>query len=169
MGVQAGRGVVAAGLAVLVAGCSQGAPSGASRTSVSSAASSSSATSPAETSTTTGSAETPTVLAPASFPESQQEYTSVLVRAWGAGDRGRARWYATEAAMNKLFGAKGRGGPGWSLLGCDNAGPLPACTFSDRQTKQRLVLFYDADKLAAPRAVLDLEFISDFPSTPSSS
>ncbi|MFC8502475.1 hypothetical protein ACFUC1_08950 [Pedococcus sp. NPDC057267] len=71
--------------------------------------------------------------------------------------------------MDKLFGAAAVGGPGWSLLGCDNAGPLPACTFSDRQTKQRLVLFYDADKLTRPRAVLDLEFISDAPATTSSS
>jgi hypothetical protein len=46
---------------------------------------------------------------------------------------------------------------------------MPACTFSDRQTKQRLVLFYDADKLARPRAVLDLEFISDHPATITSS
>ena len=93
----------------------------------------------------------------------------MLVRAWGAGDRGRAGWYATPGAMKKLFGAMGRGGPGWLLLGCDNAGPMPACTFGDRQAQRRLVLFYDADKLAQPRAVLDLEFLSDHPTSTTSS
>ncbi|WP_344139957.1 hypothetical protein [Pedococcus bigeumensis] len=65
--------------------------------------------------------------------------------------------------MKKLFGTMDRGGPGWSLVGCDNAGPQPACTFIDRGQGQRLVIFYDAYKLGQPRAVLDLEFISDNP------
>jgi hypothetical protein len=97
------------------------------------------------------------------YPESQQDYTSVLVRAWGVGDQSRARRYATAAAVKKLFGTIDRGGPGWSLVGCDNAGPQPACTFIDRGQGQRLVIFYDAYKLGQPRAVLDLEFISDKP------
>ena len=104
----------------------------------------------------------PTV-APASFPDSQQEYTSTLVRAWGRGDRGTAGYYTTAAALTKMFEGLDRGGPGWSLIGCDNAGPRPACTFIEREQEKRLVLFYDAYKLGQPGAVLDLEFISDIP------
>lgn len=155
-----GRWLVAVAVALLVAGCSSAATPGASPTSPSTAASSRAGSAPVP-STAAASADSSTASAPASYPESQQEYTSILVRAWGAGDRGRAGRYATPAAVEKLFGVMAGGGPRWSLLACDNAGPMPACTFSDRQAKQRLVLFYDAEKLARPRAVLDLEFLSD--------
>jgi hypothetical protein len=69
-----------------------------------------------------------------------------------------------EAAVRKLFRTIDVGGPRWSLLGCDNAGPRPACTFSDPGQGQRLVLFYDPDRLGRPRAVVDVEFIADDPS-----
>jgi hypothetical protein len=94
---------------------------------------------------------------------SQQEYTSGLVRAWGAGDRSRAAHYANAQAVQQLFGWLTRGGPGWSLVGCDNAGPRPACTFIDRESGRRLVLFYDAYELGRPHAVLDLEVLPAVP------
>ena len=85
------------------------------------------------------------------------------MRAWGVGDRTGAGRYATQAAVRELFGAIDPGGPGWALVGCDNAGPRPACTFADRGQGQRLVLFYDSAKLGQPRAVLDVDFLSDEP------
>ena len=82
------------------------------------------------------------------------------------GDRARAARYATQSAVDKVFGAIDPGGPSWSLVGCDNAGPRPACTFSDPGQGQRLVLFYDSTKLAQPRAIVDAELIPDDPSAP---
>jgi hypothetical protein len=100
------------------------------------------------------------------FPESQQAYTSLVVRAWGVGDRVKAGRYATDKAVRELFGTITSGGPRWSLIGCDNAGPRPACTFGDPGQGQRLVLFYDADRLGQPDAVVDVEFIADDPTMP---
>ena len=71
--------------------------------------------------------------------------------------------YATEDAVRRLFATIDRGGPGWSLIGCDNAGPRPACTFADPGQGQRLVLFYDSAKLGHPHAVVDAELIADDP------
>jgi hypothetical protein len=97
------------------------------------------------------------------FPESQQEYTSLLVRAWGVGDLAGAGRYATDPAVRRLFASLNPGGPGWSLTACDNAGPRPARTFADAGQGQRLVLFYDSEKLGQPDAVVDVELIADDP------
>ena len=93
-------------LGLVVAGCGD-APSSAdgSRT-----ISTTSPPVPAPTSLVSTSTGIRTTLAPASFPDSQQEYTSMLVRAWGRGDRGTASYYATAAALTKLFGGLDRGG-----------------------------------------------------------
>jgi hypothetical protein len=39
----------------------------------------------------------------------------------------------------------------------------PACTFIDRESGRRLVLFYDAYELGRPHAVLDLEVLPAVP------
>ena len=117
------------------------------------------ATTTASATTATATTGSVTQTGQVKYPVSQQEYTSQLVRAWGAGDRIRATHFATAPAVQQLFGWLARGGPGWSLVGCDNAGPRPACTFIDRESGRRLVLFYDAYKLGRPHAVLDLEIL----------
>ena len=163
MRARADRCVVVAVLGVLITGCGPDAPSNAEGSSAATTSSSPASSASPTTSAAPSTTATLTSGESVTYPKSQQDYTSVLVRAWGVGDQTRARRYATAAAVKKLFGTIDRGGPGWTLVGCDNAGPQPACTFIDRGQGQRLVILYDAYKLGQPRAVLDLEFISDNP------
>ena len=155
-------------IALTVAGCAQtAATSTDDPTMTPSPATSAMRSSPTSPSTSTSNAAaSPTSADTSGFPDSQQAYTSLAVRAWGVGDRARAGQYATAAAVRQLFREVDEGGPGWSLTGCDNAGPRPACTFSDPGQGQRLVLFYDSARLGQPRAILEAEFIADDPTAP---
>jgi hypothetical protein len=154
-------------VALALAGCAQDPTTDTSDSTSSSSPSASASATPSAPLSSSTSVASPAVTSSSSpavvFPESQQAYTSLAVRAWGVGDRAKAGRYATDAAIREWFGAISSGGPGWALIGCDNAGPRPACTFGDPGQGQRLVLFYDADRLGRPRAVVDVEFILDDP------
>lgn len=97
-------------------------------------------------------------IAEGGFPSSQQEYTKELVERWAAGDRAGAQRYADSYAVDALFSEVR--GLGWVLAGCDNAGPRPACTYRHTATGERVVLFYDAEALGRPGAVVAVEFLA---------
>lgn len=77
--------------------------------------------------TGTGAPTTSTVVAP-SRPASPEQAAQGLFEAWKAKDRGRAANYATERAIEQLFGS--RGGPeGMEYQGCEPEGAQFSCAW----------------------------------------
>jgi hypothetical protein len=82
---------------------------------------------------------------------------SILVQAWGRGDREQAAQYASPTAIQQLFGHADPGGPRWDERDCLVLDGVPTCIFYDPEADERLLVNGRTDGTSQP-PVVTVEF-----------
>jgi len=97
-------------------------------------------------------------LAPSTNDDGAFAYSaSILVQAWGRGDRAQAAQYAPPAVVDQLFRHADPGGPHWDERDCIVVDDIPTCVFYDPERDERLLVNGRTDGTSQP-TVVSVEF-----------